>query len=281
MNLYARILLVPAVVLLAVVGGRAADAVAEGVGQVVAIQGEARIHRSGQPGIIAQLKTPVHQGDRIVTGADCKLQIMFQDETVLAQGADSEVTIDEYVYSPGQRDVGSCKLSMAKGIFRTITGRITEMNPERFNVKTRMATIGIRGCDTGFRLGLQTEQILSIWLPPGHSLQVTPDNPLSGGTQPSSMMVQQGGSLVTLDGGGGMDQRPAGGGDVQGMDPPPGLFRQMDKALGGEKGGLHVPPLGVQRHIGPALHQIEALAQPPLVFAMHRDAARSRAQDPL
>ena len=45
-----------------------------------------------------------------------------------------------------------------------VTGKITKLNPEKFEVRTKMATIGIRGCDLGFRVEEKKENIYVIAL---------------------------------------------------------------------------------------------------------------------
>jgi hypothetical protein len=71
------------------------------------------------------------------------------------------MTIDEYVYTPGGKK-SNCALRFVRGVFRVITGQITKLNPERFRVKTRMATIGIRGCDLGFTVTELAEDVYVI-----------------------------------------------------------------------------------------------------------------------
>jgi hypothetical protein len=110
--------------------------------------------------------------DKVVTAAGSRLQIMFADESVISQGEKSEMTIDEYVYSPAKKDDNACSLGLARGVFRVVTDRITKINPDRFKVKTKMATIGIRGCDLGFDLRPNEERIYVISLRHNERVQV-------------------------------------------------------------------------------------------------------------
>lgn len=117
------------------------------IGKVAALTGQATA-RSAQ-GEVRPLNddAPVFQDDVITTQADSTLELIFEDGTVFAQGADSEIMLDVYVYDA---DAGSAELlfNLAKGSIRAVSGEIAKLNPEGFNVETPLSTVGIRG--TGF-----------------------------------------------------------------------------------------------------------------------------------
>ncbi len=154
------------------------------VGCVIAIQGTAFATApapEAQPRLL-ELKSPVFLQDKITTEKGAKLQIMFNDDSVLSQGEQSEITIDEYVYSPGDsKDDVNCSLSIMKGIFRIVTGKITDLNPKRFKVRTRMATIGIRGCELGFKVTEVSENIYIIELHGQETIMVYAKPNVGGG----------------------------------------------------------------------------------------------------
>lgn len=145
---------------------------ADSVGRIVSIEGKASA--TGADGTVRalEMKSDIFMNDKIVTPAQSKLQIRMADDSMISQGEKSEMTIDEFVYDPGAKKEGSCSLKLAKGLFRTITGKITELKPDRFKVRTNMATIGIRGCDLGFTLDAKKEDILVFGLPKGHSVLI-------------------------------------------------------------------------------------------------------------
>ncbi len=134
------------------------------VGTIIAIQGRAIASAEGRTSRELQLKSPVFVDDKIVTEKGAKLQIMFNDDSVVSQGEQSEITINAYVYTPGDKENVNCSLDIVKGIFRVVTGKITDLNPKRFKVRTRMATIGIRGCELGFRVTEKSENVYIIEL---------------------------------------------------------------------------------------------------------------------
>jgi hypothetical protein len=95
--------------------------------------------------------SPVYQTDRLVCSSASKLSVEFSDGTVLWLGESSELTVDAYAFRRDKPSLTSAGLRFIKGVCRVVTGAITKLNPDRFRVRMRMASIGIRGCETGFR----------------------------------------------------------------------------------------------------------------------------------
>ena len=149
---------------LALVPAAALAQAPEPAGHIVALQGTATaVGADGTTRALA-IKSPIFMQDRIATGAGSRLQIMFTDDSVISQGEKSEMVIDEYVFSSGKKQDNACSVSLAKGLFRVVTDKITKLNPDRFKVKTKMATIGIRGCDLGFSVSPGEEHVYVIML---------------------------------------------------------------------------------------------------------------------
>jgi len=146
---------------------------AESVGKVVSLVGE--VTAVGQKGTERALvrQSPVFLYDRILTGVGAQVQIMFADETLISQGEQSEMLIDEYVYDPKNNSKDRAFFQFFKGIFRAVTGTITKNNPENFRVKTRKTVIGIRGCELLFKIGPSSEEVFIVDLPAEHSVLIT------------------------------------------------------------------------------------------------------------
>jgi len=133
---------------------------AQSIGTVTVLHGQATAEGAGGARALAQ-GAPVYQGDSVSTGHASALEIHFLDKTVLAQGADSKISLDEYTYNADGG--GSLAFKMAQGTFRTVTGQIADKNPEAFQLKSPLATIGIRGTEVGSVItfndqGVPTEQ---------------------------------------------------------------------------------------------------------------------------
>lgn len=113
------------------------------IGVVTGLSGEAFAQtasgtRTLEPG------SPIFQGEELVTGDNSNVEVRFVDDTLISQGGNSRISLDDYVYDP---DGGTSSFlgEIAEGTFRTVTGKIAEQNPDRFKLGSPLATIGIRG----------------------------------------------------------------------------------------------------------------------------------------
>jgi hypothetical protein len=69
----------------------------------------------------------IFMGDKIETGADSQLQILLLDETVFTLGPLSTITVDEFLYDPGNTED---KASLVKGVFRAVSGKVAGKKQE-------------------------------------------------------------------------------------------------------------------------------------------------------
>jgi hypothetical protein len=199
-----------------IVAFAAAAIAADPVGEIVAIEGKVSGTDVNGDVRILELRSSIFLNDTIVTEANSKVQVMFDDATVVSQGENSELIIDEYVYSPDKKDKDNCSLKLLKGVFRVVTGKITELNPERFKVRTRMATIGIRGCGLLLKLRNEKEEdILITEVSAGRSIaiwQVGLDQEIPDGAEwmdgPDVLSVLEAGVAVIVREGAELTQRP-------------------------------------------------------------------------
>jgi hypothetical protein len=113
-----------------------------GVGKITGVKGEARIERLGK--VVKVLNgTVVEEKDVIKTVADGRVKITFNDHTVISLGKEARFSVDEYVNVNEKNP--KAKFSIVKGAFKAISGQIGKVARDKFTVKTRNATIGIRG----------------------------------------------------------------------------------------------------------------------------------------
>ncbi len=111
------------------------------IGKVSALRGSADLFRNGeQKAVVKGMKLEEH--DKIKTASNSKLQIVFNDKTVISLGQKSELSVDEYLYDDHNK---KAKFSVTKGFFKSITGKIGKLAPKHFKIKTANATIGVRG----------------------------------------------------------------------------------------------------------------------------------------
>jgi hypothetical protein len=80
--------------------------------------------------------------EEIVTSGSGQTQVLFNDESTLTVGANSEVVIDSYVYEP-KADEGEVAMQLIEGVMRYVGGQISKGGNVR--IDTPAATLGIRG----------------------------------------------------------------------------------------------------------------------------------------
>ena len=85
----------------------------------------------------------VYVGDEIRTGPGARLQVRFDDQSILTLGEQASIVIDEFVYAPSGDS--SQALAVAQGVFRFASGQISKLAPQSISVTTPVAIIGIRG----------------------------------------------------------------------------------------------------------------------------------------
>jgi FecR-like protein len=83
----------------------------------------------------------VFQNEIIRTGDKSASRVRFEDNTDLAIGAGSEVTLDRFVFDPDPNK-SQVALSIARGVARFTTGSLPK---SAYKITTPTATIGVRG----------------------------------------------------------------------------------------------------------------------------------------
>jgi len=113
------------------------------IGKIKTSKGEVIVIRSGKE-IPAHTDDMLYQNDTVRTGADSAVGIIFEDNTILSLGPQSELVINEYVFAP-ERGALSMMTSMLRGTATYLSGIIGRQSPESVRFQTPDATIGIRG----------------------------------------------------------------------------------------------------------------------------------------
>jgi len=114
------------------------------VGKISALSGEVSITRDSQ-NILAKIGTIINEKDKITTGKSSRLQLIFNDKTIISLGKNSIFNVEEYFFDEQKPSQTKASFKVTKGIFKSITGRIGKINPTKFKLKTKSASIGIRG----------------------------------------------------------------------------------------------------------------------------------------
>lgn len=158
------------------------------IGRVVNMTGSVKAVQADGDQRSLDLDSPVHAGEVLVTGPASNVEVRLLDETILAQGPDSSITLDDYVFST---DPSASRLlfKMSTGTFRFLTGEIVKQNPEAFNLETPLTSIGIRGTEPFAVVG-PTETIGLLSIDPAHTMEVK--------TATKTMSLNQAGMAVNV-----------------------------------------------------------------------------------
>ncbi|QKJ23590.1 FecR family protein [Poseidonibacter lekithochrous] len=114
------------------------------IAKVSAVVGDARIERANK-NIVVKIGISLLEKDIIHTAKNAKVQLIFKDDTIVTLGKNSALNIDTYLYDIKNPKNSKTNLNFFKGAFKTITGKIGKINREKFKLKTKSASIGIRG----------------------------------------------------------------------------------------------------------------------------------------
>lgn len=116
---------------------------ADEVGIVKNVSGEATITHADKSKSVAKVGDKFFEKDTIVTARGAKIGLIFNDNTLISVGSNSEFIVKEYVFKPGEKSSFVSRLN--KGTLACATGLIAKMNPESMKMESKTATIGIRG----------------------------------------------------------------------------------------------------------------------------------------
>ncbi len=113
------------------------------IGSVKTVEGEASVERQGE---IHEARTgfKLQQGDTLRTAAGSSLGVIFRDDTVLSLGPKSALTIDTFVFSPGENKMAMV-LRMLRGLAACVSGKMAKLAPGAVRVETPVGTVGVRG----------------------------------------------------------------------------------------------------------------------------------------
>lgn len=101
----------------------------------------------GAPPVKVKTGDLFESGARIVTAADGKTTLKFNDGEVMALYVNTDFTVTNYVYKPEAPAEGNLVVNIARGGLRFVSGLIAKANPSKFAVHTPTVTAGVRGSD--------------------------------------------------------------------------------------------------------------------------------------
>ena len=141
------------------------------VGEVTQIKGKVELERHNNT-ITPTEGTKICKGDKFTTAFGSIAELKLRDGTKLTVGKDSALVIKEYKIYRKQPNVAL--FDLLQGAFRSITGSITK-RPHKFEVKTSVATIGVRGTDFWGGYGVSPHGALDVIMLSGKGVYVKND----------------------------------------------------------------------------------------------------------
>ncbi len=86
-------------------------------------------------------------GDRITSSQDAKAKIQFADGAILYILKNTEISLTEYNYSDKQPKLNRSLVTLSKGDIRSVSGKISKLNPQKYSFQTPTSTIRVIGTD--------------------------------------------------------------------------------------------------------------------------------------
>ncbi len=143
-----RLLALAAFLLLPLWASAATESIAGSVKMVV---GTVTVLRNGAT-LTATEGLHLLVSDTLRTSADSRLALILQDGTRISLGANTELSLKDFVYQPSDGKV-ALVLHLARGMMAYVSGKIASFMPQAVKVETPVGTIGLRG--TEFAVSLE------------------------------------------------------------------------------------------------------------------------------
>ncbi|MBL8512227.1 MAG: FecR domain-containing protein, partial [Betaproteobacteria bacterium] len=111
-------------------------------GQFTYVVGEVFVESQGKR-VAATRGLEVNPGDLIISGDSGMAQLSMVDQAKLSLRSNSQLRIESYATQAEGKE--GAVLSLLRGTLRTFTSLLTPASRERYQMKTKVATVGIRG----------------------------------------------------------------------------------------------------------------------------------------
>ena len=122
----------------------AVTACGQEVGTVAAVDGKAEIQHQGD-WTASRVGDAVFGGDTLRTGTAGRMRVVFQDDSVLNVGEDSEIVVDEQVFHP--TGASSSVMQLVRGKVRALVSAYYEQQGATYEIQTPTAVSGVRGTE--------------------------------------------------------------------------------------------------------------------------------------
>lgn len=128
------------------------DALGAPVGEVTHVSGALIVRRAdGTSKILAPL-SKIESGDYLATAAETYARVRFSDGGEVTMRPNSQLHIEAFVFEQANPARDSALFRLLKGGLRAVTGSIGKRKADAYQMRTTVATIGIRGTNYGVLL---------------------------------------------------------------------------------------------------------------------------------
>lgn len=134
--------------------------------RVAFARGQVSIRKAGGSQLPVKTGAGVNTGERLVSGRNGVAVLVFPDNSRVTLQPRSEFIIRDYQYDESNADNNRSVLELFRGGLRAVSGLIGKLSADKYEMRTPVATIGIRG--TGYDLlckGSCSELQQSRWQP--------------------------------------------------------------------------------------------------------------------
>ncbi|MCE2950101.1 MAG: FecR domain-containing protein [bacterium] len=132
--------------------GAAGAAAAQGIGTIEYVSGNATVVQADRQVRSAARGGAIVSGETVETGSG-RLHLRMVDGAYIALQPGTSLRFDEYRFAGTADGRESGVMSLLRGGMRTITGLVGRTNRDRYQLRTSVATIGIRGTEFAVSYG--------------------------------------------------------------------------------------------------------------------------------
>lgn len=132
------------------------------IGIVTRLEGYPEVTRKDRTYILAN-QSRIYPEDSIRTNNGSRLFITMNDQTTFALGPNTDLVLHRYDYRENLT-TPVAQMSFTQGAIRTRTARIMKASQPRFEIRTPLAVIGVRGTDfwSGYLFGDNTLDVAMV-----------------------------------------------------------------------------------------------------------------------
>ena len=116
-------------------------------GTLINVNGVVTVEDSSQQKIQLASGDEICTGDKIATKQDAKAKILFADGAMLYVLKDTQISLVDYNYSTQHPGANRSLIMLEKGDIRSVSGKISKLNPQKYSFRTPASTIRVIGTD--------------------------------------------------------------------------------------------------------------------------------------